>query len=259
MTALLVADLRRILWRPMTRALSIAAIVAIIAAGAIVFLRTGAPHPFDPLTGLRTALEAAAIPLALAGFVLGGSLLGADYTSRALTTLLTWEPRRSRVLVARAATCAGFTACSSFALLVVLAVALLPATAFHGTGHALPTSWYLSMVGLAARCALLAAAASVMGMSCAAIGRSTTAALVSFGVYLLIVERTAVSVVPSVGRWLLVSDAVSWIDANPHSGIGGSGGNVADHGVAVAGLLLLGGVITLSALASWALRKRDFN
>ena len=237
--------MRLVSWRPLPSSRS----------GAIVFVRTGAHHPFDPHTGLRTALEAAAVPLALAGFVLGASLLGADYASRALTTLLTWEPRRLGVLAARATACASFTACSAFAALLVLTAALLPAAFVHGAGRAPSTSWCLSMVGLAVRCALLAGAASVFGMSCAAIGRSTTAALVSVGVYLLIVERTAISVVPSIGRWLLVSDAVSWVAANPHSSIGGSGGGAAGHAIAVAGLLLLGGVLALYGFANVGLAQ----
>jgi len=257
MTDLLAADVHRILWRPLSRALGAAVIAVIAVVGVVVFLRSGARQPFHPLTGLRSGLGDAATPLALAGFILGASLLGADITSRALSTLLMWEPRRPRVLAARAAACAAVTAGSSLAALAVLIVALLPAALAHGVGSAPTGTWYLSMAGLAVRCALLAAAASVLGMSCAAIGRSTAAALVGVGVYLLFVDRTAVLVAPSIGRWLIVADATSWTAVTPHSTIAGSGGDASGHTVLTAGLLLLVGVIALYALATTVLEHRD--
>ena len=150
-----------------------------------------AKHPFDPITGFRGAFIIAATPLALAGFCLGASLLGADYTSRALTTLLTWEPRRSRVLGARAIACALVTAGLSLATLLALTLALLPTALAHGTGVNLTTSGFASASAAAVRCALLAAAASVAGVSLAALGRSTAAAILALVVYLVVVEQAA--------------------------------------------------------------------
>ena len=191
MIELFAADLHRILWRPFTRALGVVVVIAIAITGVTVFFQSGGRHPFDTLTGLPAGFGSAAILLTLAGFVLGATLFGADYASRALATLLTWEPRRPRVLAARAAACAAVTACASLAALALLCVALLPAALAHG-GGAVPTGgWYLSMAGLALRCALLAAAASAIGVSCAAIGRSTAAALAIIAVYWIAVERTA--------------------------------------------------------------------
>jgi hypothetical protein len=255
MTDLLAADVHRILWRPLTRALGVISITVIAAVGVIVFLHSGARHPFNPLTGLRSGPGDAATPLALAGFILGASLLGADYTSRALTTLLMWEPRRPRILAARAAACAAVTAGASLAVLAALTVALLPAAVAHGTGSAPTGTWYLSMAGLAVRCALLAAAVSMVGMSFAAVGRSTAAALAGAGIYVLVVERAAMGVVPSVGRWLVVADAMSWIAVTPHPRMPGEHTN--GHTVVTAGLLLLAGVVALHALATTVLKHRD--
>lgn len=113
------------------------------------------------------------------------------------------------------------------------------------------------MASLAVRCALLAAAVSVIGMSCAAIGRSTTAALASVGAYLVVVEQPAIAVAPSIARWLFVADAMSWIAATPHPKIAGPGGQASGHAVVTAGLLLLAGVVALHALATTVLKQRD--
>ena len=257
MIELFAADLQRLLWRPFARALGLAAVILIAVTGVIVFLKSGGTHPFNPLTGLRAASGTAGAALAFAGFVLGASSFGADEASRALTTLLTWEPRRPRVLASRAAACAALTACVSLAVLALLCLALLPAALARGTG-AVPTGgWYLSMAGLALRCALLAAVASAIGVSCAAIGRSTLAALAILAVYLIAVERAVFAFEPSVSRWLFLTNAQSWLAIDPRSSVVGPGAQGAGHAIVTAGLLLLAVVLALHALATWMLAHQD--
>jgi hypothetical protein len=252
MIDLFAADLRRIRWRLMTRVLAVVAVVVIAAVGVIDFQHT-AKHPFDVRTGLPNAFATFTGPLVLAAFIFGASLLGADYTSRSLTTLLTWEPRRARLLFSRAAICAAVTFCASMAAMALLVLALLPAAFAHGTGHGTP---YASVAALATRSALLAAAAGTIGVSCAAIGRSTTAALIGALVYLVVIERAVVGVAPDVGRWLLLNDSLSWVAASANAS-NGPGGVGPGHTIATAGLLLLVGVVGIHALATLVLRRRD--
>ena len=258
MIDLIAADVHRVLWRPLTLALGVIAIIVIGFVGVVEFFHT-AKHPFHWLTGLHGALGVAATPLVLGGFILGASVFGADCTSRALTTLLTWEPRRQRVLAARATACAAVTAVAALAVLAVLTIALLPTALAHGVGSSPTGGWYLSMAGLSVRCALLAAAASVVGVSLAAIGGSTAAALAAAGVYALVIEQAAFTVAPSVGRWLVGVDALSWIAITPHPGVGGPTGQTAGHTIVTAGLLLLAVVVLLQALATAVLTHRDIS
>lgn len=257
MTELFAADLHRILWRPFTRAFGLVAVMAIATTGVTVFFKSGGRHPLNPLTALPAGLGSAAILLTLAGFVLGATLFGADYASRALATLLTWEPRRSRVLAARAAACATVTACAALAALALLCLALLPAALAHGTGAVPTDGWYLSLGDLALRCALLAAAASAIGVSCAAIGRSTSAALAIIAVYWIAVERTAIGIGQWLSRWLFVALAQSWVAASPRSSVTLPSSQGGGHAVATSGLLLLAGVLALHTLATWMLTRRD--
>jgi len=256
MMDLLAADVQRLRWRALPRGLGLVALVAVVAAGVIEFVHT-AKHPFDPTTGFRGAFIITAAPLALGGFLLGASLLGSDYTSRALTTLLTWEPRRSRVLGARAVACALVTAGLSLATLPAVTLALLPSALAHGTGASLTTTAFVSTVATGVRCALLAAAASALGVSLAALGRSTAAAIAALVVYLVVVEQVVNSVAPSVWRSLIVADSLSWVTAGSHIGGGQRGASVRGHAVTTAGVLLLGAVVVVHALAAAALGRRD--
>jgi hypothetical protein len=121
--------------------------------------------------------------------------------------------------------------------LAVLTLALLPAAIAHGVGPSPTAGGYLSTASLAVRAALLAAGASVAGVSLAAVGGSTAAALAAAGVYALVIEQAAFAVAPSIGRWLLGSDALSWIAVTRHPTIAGPGGHTNGHTVIAAGLL----------------------
>jgi ABC-2 type transport system permease protein len=252
MIDLFAADLRRIWWRPMAVVVAFVVIIFTLAVGVVVFQHT-AKHPFDMRTGLPNAVATFTSPLVLVGFAFGATMLGADYTSRAFTTLLTWEPRRARLLFSRAATCAAVTFCASVAALILLILVLLPAAAAHGTGHG---AAYGSLAALITRSALLAAAACAIGVSCAAIGRSTAVAVIGAVLYLGVVEQLLISQAPDVGRWLLVNASLSWIAASPNAS-NGPGGAGPGHTIATSGLILLVGVVALHALANFILGRRD--
>ena len=51
---------------------------------------------------LRGVLQGVSGALAVIAWGLGASLVGAEFASRGMTTLLTWETRRGRVFVAKA-------------------------------------------------------------------------------------------------------------------------------------------------------------
>jgi hypothetical protein len=252
MIDLFAADLRRIQWRPMAFVVALVVIIFTVVVGIVVFVHTG-KHPFDTRTGPPNALATATSPLVVVGFIFGASMLGADFTSRSFTTLLTWEPRRARLLFSRAATCAVVTFCASLAALALLVLALLPAAIAHGTGD---RAAYGSMAALATRSALLVATACAIGVSCAAIGRSTTAAVIGAAVYLGVVEQLLASQAPDLGRWLLINDSLSWVAASRNAS-NGPGGVGPGHTIATAGLLLLVGVVVMHALATLVLGRRD--
>jgi hypothetical protein len=249
-TDLLAADLQRIKWRPMTRVIGGFGVAVVAAMGVIMFFYT-AHHPFATRTDLRGAMADAVLPLAFACYALGASALGSDYTSRALTTLLTWEPRRRLVLASRACACALASAGLTAVILLVLILALLPAAIVHGNGSDLDGAWYLSMVTMTLRCVLFTAAMSIIGVSAAAIGRSTASAVIGIVLYFVLIEYTAVQAAPSFSRWLLFTDASSWVGY--HTTMGAPAG----HTIVTGGLLLAGATAALGAFAARTFERRD--
>ena len=82
-------------------------------------------------------------------------------------------------------------------ILLALILALLPAASVHGNGGVLDGAWYLSMAAMTLRCVFFTAAMSIIGVSAAAIGRSTTAAVIGIVLYFVLIEYTAVQAAPS--------------------------------------------------------------
>src|SRR5439155_2452759 len=65
-------------------------------------------EPNDPrfhLMSLVDVFKGTTVPLVLLAWVLSASFIGAEWHAGTVTTLLTWEPRRIRVLVAKVAVC----------------------------------------------------------------------------------------------------------------------------------------------------------
>jgi ABC-2 type transport system permease protein len=151
----------------------------------------------------------------LIGAWLGASLAGADWTSNTMTTLLTWEPRRARVLLIRGLVVAVAVAAvtlflqAAFSGVFALVAELFGSTAFSGPGL------WSDVAAAAARVSAMAAGIGLVAYAIAMIGRSTVASLgVLFG-YLVLVEGVIAGFRQSIQPWLLVRAAGVVVSETP--------------------------------------------
>jgi hypothetical protein len=128
-----------------------------------------------------------------------------------MATLLTWEPRRARVFVAKAAAAAIFAFLATLAVLTFLALALLPAALFRGTTAGADGGWLLSTVGLALRGSVIASLAAIIGLAVASLGRNTAAALGGAFVYFAILEPFTRALRPKWQPWLLSDNVATFV------------------------------------------------
>jgi hypothetical protein len=131
--------------------------------------------------------------LAVVGWALGASLVGAEFASRGMTTLLTWETRRARVFAAKTAAAVGAMAVFAFFALGLVVAAMWPALALHGAPLQPddPSLW--SLAGIVARAVALTAITSAMGLAIATIGRNTAVALGAGFAYIIVLENIPVA------------------------------------------------------------------
>lgn len=140
----------------------------------------------------------------LIGAVLGGaSMIGAEWRAGTIGTLLTWEPARARVAVAKLVACGLVAAVIAGLLQVLFCLAFVPAALGRGTTAGVDLDWLQSLGGAVLRSSLLVGLAAVLMASIAMLGRNTSAALgVAFG-YMMIFENLLRAWKPWTTRLLL--------------------------------------------------------
>lgn len=138
--------------------------------------------------------RALAIAAMLGAVALGASFVGAEWGTGAMTTLLTWEPRRGRVLVSKLVAGAVVCAAAAVGLIVLLCVVNLPAGTLRGSMDGLTGRWWGTLTGVGGRAAALAVLGSTIGIGLATITRNTAGAVGSAFVYGAIID-------PILGAW----------------------------------------------------------
>jgi ABC-type transport system involved in multi-copper enzyme maturation permease subunit len=155
------------------------------------------------LQSLPDVLQNSAFLVVIGGLLLGASFVGAEWHAGTMTTLLTWEPRRLRVLAAKAAVAAVSVFVLMSVLLAVLAGALALVAATRGVTSGVGDDLWRSVAGTALRISACAAGGSLVGFGIAMLARSTAAAIGIGFAYLGIVEGLIRGLRPGWQHFLL--------------------------------------------------------
>ena len=202
------------------------------------------------LSELPETLRGTAFVAILIGLVIGASAVGASWQSGTITTILTWEPRRTRVALVRAAVVAAATFGIIAVLLCALVALLWIATSLRGLTET-PPGWSRELSGVVLRVSALASAASIIGGAIAMLGRNTAAALGGVFVYLAVFEGIVRGLRPSLSR-VLLGDNIATV-------VIGSDLVIGDRTLTPASSALVVAVYTfgLLAVATASFRARD--
>ncbi len=148
------------------------------------------------------------VAVSTAMFLLGASYVGAEWSSRSMVALLTWEPRRRRVMATKLAVLSGVAAVvGTVAQGLWLAAARVLAET-RGTTRAPGPAW-ADLAASAGRGVLLAVLVALLGFGVANLLRNTAAALGVGFVYFVIVENVVRAFRPAWGQWLLTDNAIA--------------------------------------------------
>lgn len=190
MTALLLAELRRMYLRRMARALLLVALLGIIVAAVWVFIVSNPNHRLDRFdyTALDEILGGLSSLLTILALILGASFMGADWQKGVVTTTLTWEPRRVRLMLLKLLACAIASAIVVLVIQLLFAGAMWPVAAVKGSMSGVDGDWLRSTAGLMLRIAALGGFTAVVGGSLASIGRNTAVAIGVNFAYFAVIE-----------------------------------------------------------------------
>ena len=185
------------------------------------------------------------------GWLLGASLVGAEWHAGTMATLLTWEPRRVRVLAAKLVAAGTLVFALTVVLQLLLGAALLPAGLLRGTTDGIDSDWLRSLSGVGLRVAAVSVVGATLGLSIATLGRNTAAALgIAFG-YLAVVENAIRGLRPNWSPWLL-GDNIIVVITNQTQNTPLAGRSALEAATLVACYTL-----ALLAAALFAFRRRD--
>ena len=210
---------------------------------------------------LPGAFEPLILPSAIFALVIGATIIGAEWGAGTIPTLLTWEPRRMRVLGAKVlgvlASCAALF--PIFALL--LAGTLSPTLLFRGSAVGLDAIWRQDMMSVVLRGMYLPALSGLFGFTFAMLIRNTAAALgVAFG-YLLVAE-SLIRATGSLSAWLVSNNAaVVLVGYSPFKNFFSPQEPVslalAERSSVEAGLILCAYMLVFASISAFLFHRRD--
>jgi hypothetical protein len=140
--------------------------------------------------------------LFLGGFFGGATVAGGEWRAGTVTTVLTWEPRRLRLHGARTASGAILAFLISFGLQALFLASFLPAVLVNGTTDGVDGSFWTGLAIVMIRTSVLTAAAAVLAIALATVGRNTAFAVIAMFAWLIVVEGLIRGLKPSLARWL---------------------------------------------------------
>ena len=190
-----------------------------------------------------------AFPFMMLGWIMGASFIGAEWQNRMVTTTLTWEPRRVRVLVAKILALVVVVAIWILFLLAFFAASLYPSAAAHGVTSTVDGTVLREMGEAMLRVDALAVVMSLLGFALATMGRNTAAALGIGFAYLAVVETLIRGFKPEWSDWLLgdnISLFLFGVDESP-----------LNHGQDIAAWILIGYIGALLVAATAVFRRRE--
>jgi len=215
---LLVVEMRRAWRRRVVRVMILMALVACVLAGVIAFTSSSGKtlaelharnslHPAvlsDWWVAGRAdgAVLIASFFLLLGALFTGAAVAGSEWRAGTITTVLTWEPRRVRLNLARTAACGIVAFAVAIVLQVFFLACFLPAAFANGTTTGTDTDWWLALLAVIARTAFLTALAAMLAVALATLGRNTAFALGAVFAWIAVVENLIRGLRPGLAPYL---------------------------------------------------------
>lgn len=211
-----------------------------------------------------TGVTSFAVVLALVGFVVGASFVGAEWSAGTMGSLLTWETRRLRVLGAKGMGLVAWLAAVGLSLMAVYLAGSYGVAAWRGDTNGATRGLLLSTGLTGLRGVALGVGAALGGFALAGTLRSTTAALgLAFGYFVgaeIFLRNFWVGSPPwlltsNVGAWLVRNFQINTFKCPPQGGQCAQTVTRLSHAHGAAYL----GVLVAAVLLAWAVtfRRRD--
>lgn len=276
MTALITAETRRLLARRITRFFPLGLAALMILGGVIAVLVADGDGPDfvndiasgnygGPGDNSTLVLGPMGFLIPIMAFVIGASYYGADQKAGMIEQLLTWEPRRSRLLLGRLAGGAAALFVITMLLSSLLVGVLYAISSISGTTDGATDIWAM-VLGAIVRSGVVGAIFFALGLGLTVLTNNSTASIVGFLIYVFVIELALLQpLLPKYSRWLPMENADAFVARN---GVGaggffqgsddfGSGLPDFHHGWIAAGLLTFAWAMLAFGIGHAVFLRRD--
>lgn len=173
-----------------------------------VFLQ---PEPFSLVSDTDDGVVSVAAVGAALAFLVGGTFVGAEWSTRSMVALLFWETRRPRVMAAKLLVTTVASAVVGLLMqgLWLGMAGLLQAVA--GDGQLTPDGFWSQLLATQGRGVLLTVFAGLLGFGLTNLLRNTGAATGVAFVYVVIAETAVRALRPAWQPWLLTNNAAALV------------------------------------------------
>lgn len=178
-------------------------------------------------TNMPVGAIAFGVGFAALAFLIGGTWIGAEWSTKSMTAWLSWEPRRMRVMASKI----------GVLVLLIAAMAALLQLVWIATAHLLavtkgsaevPVDFWGELWAMQGRLVLFAVLAGLGGFALANLTRNTGAALGIAFLYFAVIETAVRILNQPAQQWLLTDNTLAliqpegytirWYDAESYSG-----------------------------------------
>jgi ABC-2 type transport system permease protein len=228
------------------------------------------PSSFDFKRSFAEMAIVWAVIMAFVGLIIGASYVGAEWSSGGMMNLLTWQPRRMRVLGTKLLTLAVTMAAWSAAVFVVWVALLWAIGTYRGTTAGMTSGTWQSygLVGL--RGLALAVAGAVFGFVLASLGRRTAVAM-GVLIALIVVTQFGLTILLFAAKvrypnlYFVGTHMAAWMqgrlrlfdETSCDYSLGACQPRHLDLTWQTSGAIFGAGLLLLIAAAMWQIRRRD--
>lgn len=203
-----------------------------------------------------------AILLPLMAFVIGSSYFGADVKTGMIEQILTWEPRRMRLLAARLASSVVGVAIIVATLAVFFVILTFLLASLVGTTDGTTGEFWGNVARAILRLAAAGAVFSVFGMAVTLITNNSLASIVGFVIYWFIIDNLIAAFLPKVSVFTPITNATAFANGSDVERVEGSVfveevETIVSHGWIAAGLILAAWTALALAGGAFLFGRRD--
>lgn len=205
----------------------------------------------------------------LLSLIVGATFVAAEFSTGAITTWLTFEPRRPRVFASKVAVVTVATGLAALVVAVLSVGACWLATAINHAPGPWTAQLFVDLGNSAGRIAAAAAAAALLGATLGFLLRHTAAVIAVVIGWIVAIDGLLVQGLLRAPRWAVTLNLQAWLNGGFQQTVGSTSCTTTSDGVTTcngvqlvitmtqAGLTLLALVAVVTALALLVFRRRD--